>query len=60
MTIRLCPHCGEGKQARGFHFHEIACKAKRKLNPLRKRYALQLKNMTPEQADKFLSKAGGV
>ena len=57
MATRICPHCGEERQARGFHFHIEGCKEKH--NPLRERYALQIKNMLPEQAGRFLRKAGG-
>ena len=54
---KICPYCQEERQARGFHFHEIACRAKRKLNPIKERYAIEIENMRPEQAEKFLRKA---
>jgi len=57
---RTCPHCGQEKEARGFDLHVSACELKVKMAKLRKRYAQQLGNMTPEQAERFLRKAQGV
>ena len=59
MTTKICPHCGAEKSTRGFHFHLVACKEKKVLNPLKKRYAFQTGNMSPEQAERFLRKAAG-
>ncbi len=55
MNTRICPYCKEERQARGFIFHEKACREKN----MRERYALQTKNMSPEQTERFLRKAGG-
>ena len=54
---KTCPICGEEKNARGFAWHLKACKAKAKLDPIKKRYAFQLQNMTAEAAERFLRKA---
>lgn len=57
MNTRICPNCLQEKNTQGFHFHVRACKEEN--DPLRERYALQLANMRPEQAEKFLRKARG-
>jgi len=54
---RICPHCHQEKQARGFSVHEAVCEQKKKNGQLRKRYASNLATMTPEQSEKFLRKA---
>jgi len=60
MATKICPHCGEEKDTRGFHIHVKVCKDKMMLEPLRKQYAHQIASMKPEQADRFLRKAGGL
>lgn len=57
--FRICPHCGEEKDARGFNIHVIRCKEKANMATLQKRYAAQLKIMTPEAGERFLRKAQG-
>ncbi len=55
MTTKLCPFCKKERPARGFHFHTKACSKKH--DPLRARYALQIENMSPAHAERFLRKA---
>ena len=55
---KVCPYCGKERNSRGFHLHIRACKERN--DPLRKRYALQIANMSPEQAERFLRKAKGI
>ena len=59
MNTKVCPHCGQEKQTRGFHFHEAVCKKKKNLELLKKRYAKQIANMSPKAAERFLRKAQG-
>jgi len=54
---KTCPHCGKERDSRGFRLHLKFCEERN--DPLRERYALEIANMTPEQAEKFLRKAGG-
>jgi hypothetical protein len=57
---KICPYCGQEKNIRGFHIHLKACKKKHELDPLRKRYANQIRNMSEVAAERFLRKAGGL
>ena len=57
--FRICPHCGEEKDTRGFNIHIIRCKERVREATLQRRYASQLKNMTPEAGERFLKKAQG-
>jgi len=57
MTTKICPHCKKEKQARGFNLHLISCKAKAQMESMRKMYANQIANMSPEVAERFLRKA---
>ena len=57
MATEICPHCKKERQARGFNLHVISCKAKTKMEPLRKMYANQIASMSPEEAERFLKKA---
>jgi hypothetical protein len=36
MATRICPYCGQEKNAQGFHFHEITCRDKTRLETLKK------------------------
>jgi len=60
MAVKVCPHCGQEKDTRGFSVHVISCKDKTKMESLKKRYASQLQTMTPMAAERFLRKAGGL
>ena len=62
MNTKICNYCGKEKGLRGFAVHEKACMEKHipEENPLRERYANQIRTMTPEQAERFLRKAAGV
>jgi len=55
MTAKICPHCKEEQDPRGFWIHTEACKLKQ----LRKKYASSIANMSAEQEARFLRKAGG-
>ena len=57
--MKICPHCGEEKDARGFNLHVVSCKEKARMKELRKRYSVQIAKMNPTSVDKFLRKAGG-
>jgi len=59
MATRVCPECGDEKDARGFNIHLIRCREKARMKALRKRYANQLATMTPQAGERFLRKAQG-
>jgi len=57
MVTKICPECGEEKDARGFAIHVIRCRENKLMEGLRKRYANQLAKMSPEAGERFLRKA---